>query len=364
MKKSSANAIYIHVPFCKNICHYCDFCKIVYNSDLVDKYLNTLQTEIDKIEGKYRSIYIGGGSPSSLNNFQLEFLLSKLSNLLDTTYEFCIELNPDDMDYSKVQILKKYGINRVSIGIQTFNQELLKTLNRKHSNEEVFELIDKLRSIGIDNISGDLMYGLPNQSMDDIKNDLDIMVNKLHLKHISTYALLVEDNTYFGVKHIESLDDDTEADQYQYICDYLESNNYEHYEVSNFALKGYESKHNLVYWQAEEYIGLGSGASGYENSIRYDNSKSITDYCKGLINKEETKLDDNDKEYEYIILSLRLSKGINLKEFEDRFHANFLEKYRKTLDKLVNNNLIEIDKDRVCVKKDKFFILNTILCEF
>jgi len=357
-------ALYVHVPFCQHICAYCDFCKIIYQKDKVDQYLETLKEDLKDKKGPYKSIYIGGGSPSSLSIDQLDKLFELLKPYMDSKTLITIEVNPEDMNEEKIKLLVRYGISRVSIGIQTFNDGLLKVIGRRHNKAMIETLINDLRKAGINDINGDLMYGLPNQTIADIKNDLDTMTSSLKLNHISTYALLIEPNTYFYVKHIEALDDDVQADQYQFICDYLRKANYNHYEVSNFALKGYESKHNLIYWQAKEYAAVGPGASGYENGIRYKISDSLTSYCKGEIKKENEVLDDNDKEYEYIILSLRLNTGLSFEEFKKRFKKDFLETYKDVVSKLLKNDLVVIEQDHLKVKEDKMFILNQVLQEF
>lgn len=361
--ENRVEALYVHIPFCNNLCYYCDFPKILYKKEWVDQYIEVLCEQIISDTNKYKSIYIGGGSPSSLDNKQLDKLLFVLKQKLESDYEFCIELNPEDMNKDKVLLLSQYGINRVSIGVQTFNEDLLRSINRKHSKQSILDLIEMLRQNNITNITCDLMFGLPNQDISDIKKDLDLLT-ALKIPHISTYALLIEPNTYFDVKKIKALDEDIQAEQYSYIYDYLTSKNYNRYEVSNYSLEGYESKHNLIYWHGKEYKALGSGASGYENRIRYDISKSVSSYLKGNVIKEETYIDEDDLEYEFIILSLRLSKGISLQEYQNKFNKNFLEVYSLQVDKLLKQGLIEIKDGYLYVKPSYMFILNKVLIEF
>lgn len=359
-----ADSLYVHVPFCRNICHYCDFCKEIYNRDFADAYLKTLEEDLKTKEGPFKTIYIGGGSPSSLNHEQLESLLKMLKPYRNDNTSYTIEVNPEDMDDIKIDLLVKYGINRVSIGIQTFNAKILSFLNRKHNQDMVINLVNKLKEKGIKDINGDLMFGIPNQKNEDILNDLNILTEKLDLSHISTYALLIEEHTYFKVKNIKALDDDIEADQYELICNYLKDKGYNHYEVSNFAKPCYESKHNLTYWQAKEYAAIGPGASGYEKGIRYDISLSLSKYFKGQIEKQEYPLSASDLEYEYIILNLRLNTGLSFKEFTAKFKKDFQEEYADIIAQLLKEDLIEIQKDTLRVKEEKFFVLNRVLQKF
>ena len=357
------NSLYLHIPFCNNICFYCDFNKVFYNTKLADTYIDDLINSINNDLNIYKTIYIGGGSPSSLNNIQLEKLLKCLQKNIDKDCEFSFEVNPNDMDLNKIKLLKKYHVNRVSIGVQTFNEELLKTLNRKHNNNDVYNLIKKLKEEGINNISCDLMFGIPNQNDNDIIDSIYIL-NKLGIEHISTYALLIEDNTYFKIKKIDPLNDDVQASQYELISNCLESLGFERYEISNFAKNQHYSSHNLTYWKGEEYNCYGAGASGYINSTRFTYTRSINEYIlnKKIIEKEI--LDSDDKEYEFIILNLRLKNGINLDLFKEKFNIDFKEKYKDITDKLIKNKMCEFDKNNFRVCKDKMFVINSILCLF
>lgn len=361
---NKAIALYVHVPFCRNICFYCDFCKVFYQEDAANRYLDTLERELEGKNYWFKSIYLGGGSPSSLKAYQLERLLRMLSKYKSESSSFCIELNPEDMDDEKLSLLKQYGINRVSIGIQTFDDKFLEKLNRRHNKQMVFKLIEDLRNLGIFDINGDLMYALPNQKRTQLLADLKIMVENLKLPHISTYALSIEKNTYFAVKKVSALSDDEAAEQYALIGKYLRKANYEHYEVSNFAKKGYESKHNLVYWHAEEYVGLGPGASGYEKGVRYQVSSSVSAYCAGKITKSHEEISLDEQAYERIILSLRLKEGLDIEKYNQDFQRDFLKDYEKVLAKLLKDQLVVIKGKHLIVKEDKLFILNRILREF
>lgn len=362
MKNNEVKGIYIHVPFCTHICAYCDFCKILYSKKFADDYIKTTVNELNKIDKKVNSIYIGGGSPSSLDEKQLEVLLQNAKRLLLDDGEFCVELNPEDLNDEKIKLLSKFGVNRVSFGVQTLNERLLKILNRHHNEEMVFEVINKLRKVGITNINLDLMYGLPTQTDEDLLYDINKFV-EWKVNHISTYALLVEDNTYFSVKNIEALNDDLQANQFDLICKKLKDAGFIHYEISNFSKKGFESRQNLIYWHDERYIGVGPSASGYEDNVRYTNSKNISLYISNNINKKSEIVEGLEEEFEYIMLHLRLKEGINFNKYQDRFGFDFKERFSKQIAKLKDKNDIEVTNDSLSIKEEKMFISNLIISE-
>ncbi len=356
-----ADAVYIHVPFCSFICAYCDFCKLIYNKDFADKYLDALEKEMkDHEKIKANSVYLGGGSPSSLNPLQLERLLKLGSYYLDKDYEYCIELNPENMDDTKIDLLKKYGINRVSIGVQTFHEKYLKLAERKHTKEDVVKLIDKLINVGIDNISVDLMFGFSNETKYEVEDDINEFM-KLNIKHVSCYPLVIEKNTKFYINKIKAVDDDLMYEYYEVINKICKSNGFERYEISNFAKKGYESKHNLKYWRDKEYLGLGLGASGYLNDIRYDNTKSLNEYLRGnyVIHKELIK--GNEKEFEYIMLNLRLSDGLDINEYRKLFAKDFKKTYANEIKKLADEGLLVIDSKRCYIAQKGVYLSNYVI---
>jgi len=276
-------SIYIHIPFCNNICSYCDFNKVFYNKESVSNYLKQLKLEIHNNykNEKIKTIYIGGGTPSSLSYTELKGLLN-ITDIFNKTYdcEFTIECNPENMDSQKIGLLKKHGVNRVSIGVQSFNDNILRLLNRNHTKEQVFSLIQNLKSSGIYNINIDLIFGIKGQSLDDIKNDLTEFL-KLDIPHLSYYSLILEEHTKLYIDNYQEIDDDIIASQYDFICEYLKKSGYNHYEISNFSKTGYSSTHNLTYWNNEHYYGFGCGAHGYIDDVRYENTRSITKYIDG-----------------------------------------------------------------------------------
>ncbi len=312
------NTVYIHIPFCENICSYCDFCKLIYNKDLVDKYLWELKKEI---QSNYKNetiskIYIGGGTPSCLNMNQLKMLFDIIKIFkFDEKFEFTFECN-SDITYEKLKFLYKNKVNRLSIGIETFNEKHLSFLNRKKT--DVISKIDQIKKIGFKNINIDLIYALPNQTIKDLKNDLDLFL-KLDITHISTYSLIIEKNTLLDIKNTKNISEDLDFKMYNLIKNTLENNGYNHYEISNFAKPTYESKHNLTYWNNEFYYGFGLGSCGYIADYRYENTKSLSKYLKGIYLKEKHYVDKKEKLENEFILGFRKIKGINKKEFYDKY---------------------------------------------
>lgn len=357
MKKISS--LYVHIPFCEHICSYCDFCKMFYNKDVCDKYLDILLGELKdcKINNKLKTIYVGGGSPSSLNVEQLDKLLSSLSSYLDKEYEFSVEVNPENINEDKVKVLSKYGVNRISIGVQSFDENILTFLNRKHSYEDVKKCVLLLNKYNINNYSFDFIYGIKGQSIEIIKRDLDLAFN-LKPKHLSLYSLILEENTMIKINRYKEENEDKVREEYDFIHSKLKDNGFDRYEVSNFSLKGYECRHNLVYWNNEEYYAIGVSSSSYVNGVRYTTSKNITNYLKNIISKEKFEV---EKEQEYIMLKLRLDEGINLNEYKCIFSSDFLVKYGNIVSELIANNLLIIKDNFLRTTYDGMMLLDSIL---
>lgn len=357
-------SVYIHIPFCEHICNYCAFCKQYYNKEVVSQYLNTLEKEIDSLyKGeKLETLYIGGGTPSCLDIDDLNklFDIKKKFNL-EKDYEFTIEVNPENIDIEKLMLMKNNGVNRISIGIESTNNEILKYLNRKYDYEMVLEKISLIKEIGFKNINVDLIYAINNETLDDLETDLNNLVN-LDITHISTYSLMIEPNTIFDIKKIKNIDEELDYLMYQRICHKLKENGFNHYEVSNFAKDGYESRHNLVYWHNEEYYGFGLGASGYINGVRYDNTRSMSNYLKDnyILNKEVLNEKDNIS-YE-LILGFRLIKGINKKEFFNKYKKELIDMFN--IKELIKNNDLHDNGENIFVNYDKIYIENSILINF
>ena len=351
--------LYIHVPFCNSICFYCDFAHQVYESKLVDKWLDRLEREVqDNCNNQYETIYIGGGTPSCLSYAQLDKLLSLIRPFSEEVIEYTIEVNPESLDDKKIQLLRKYNINRVSIGVQSSDDDMLKSLNRKHTFGDVIKCVKNLKENNINNISVDLIYSLPGQSIEMLKQSIDDIL-LLEIPHISIYSLTIEENSVFGKRKVESLDSDIEADMYELIEKELTSNGYIHYEVSNYCKEGYESKHNMGYWVYDDYLGLSLGASGKIGNNRYTNTRSFDKYLNSVnIKDEDLELSKKDMMFENIMMSLRTIYGLDIEEFNKKYNVDLLNMY----DKGISNQYIEtLNGHLICTK---LALLNSVLLDF
>lgn len=353
---------YIHIPFCNNICSYCDFCKLLYNKNFVKKYLDTLEKEITN---NYKNeildtIYVGGGTPSSLSVLELNKLFSIIKIFkLSKDYEFTFEVNIEDITEEKLEILKENKINRLSIGIESFNDKYLKYLGRNYTSDIINEKVELAKKY-FDNINVDLMYALKNESLDDLEEDIDKIL-KLDIKHISCYSLIIEKNTKLYIDNTKYISDDFDSDMYNLIDKKLE-NKYHRYEVSNYSITSYESRHNLTYWKNNEYYGFGLGAAGYIDNIRYINTRNLSKYISGSYEREEEVLTKEDKiKYEFI-LGLRLTSGINKDNFNKKYGININE--IEIIKELINKGLLIDDKINIYVPKKYFYVLNDILVNF
>ncbi len=358
---NAVTSVYIHIPFCKSICSYCDFCKVLYKKEWAVLYLKCLKKEIlDRYMGEdIKTIYIGGGTPSALSLKEIEYLLN-LTNYFkkDKLEEFTFECNIEDLTEELLLLLKRYNVNRLSIGIESFDEENLLLMKRYNTFNDSLEKINLARKIGFNNINLDLIYALPKEKLKTLKNDLKLLI-KLKPEHISTYSLIIEDNTYLSYKKCKQIDDVLDAKMYDYICKFLEKNNYEHYEISNFAKKGYQSVHNLVYWHNEEYYGFGCGASGYIAGVRYDNTRSLSNYLKGEYKDNDNLLSTEDiMEYE-VILGLRLLKGINLESFYQKYNVKLEDKF--PIKPLIKNGNLILKEGKVFINPKYIYVMNEIL---
>ena len=363
IKEDKPSALYIHVPFCRSICYYCDFCHVIYNEELVNDWLAALKHEIESLvlNKHLKTIYIGGGTPTSLNYTQLEILLSTISAYSKYVEEYTVEINPESFDIEKGSLLKYYGVNRVSIGFQTSDEKLLIFMNRHHSFEVVKKCISICEEVGITNYSLDIMYSLPNQKLDSLIKSVDDAIS-LHPKHLSLYSLTIEEDTVFGKKGVTSLDSDIEADMYEWLCKYLPTKGYNQYEISNFCLDGYQSKHNLVYWHYDDFYGLSAGASGKENHIRYDKSSNVYEYIKNPLKRYEINLTKEDEMFEMVMMSLRLKEGISKQSFYDRFIVNINEVFPMIDEMIKTNKLVDTGTHIKC-SDSSFHLLNELLVE-
>lgn len=364
MENSQDKSVYIHIPFCNTICSYCDFCKFLKNDKWTYKYLESLENEIkENYNGeKINTIYIGGGTPSSLNIDQLTKLFQMIKIFdKDKNIEFTFECNIENITEEKLQLLYTNGVNRLSIGVQTFNKKYLEYLNRNHDENMIKEKISLAKHIGFKNINIDLIYALKNQKLEDLEYDLNKFL-ELDITHISTYSLIIEPHTKLYIDNEFNIDEELDYEMYKTIIKKLEFNGYKHYEVSNFAKEGYESKHNLTYWNNNEYYGFGVGASGYINNVRYDNTRSINEYFKGNYVLNSHTLDLNETIENEFILGLRKIEGID-KEI-------FLKKYKRDIksidvvNKLLKQNKLLENKKSIYINPKYIYTSNEILAEF
>lgn len=357
----NTNSMYVHIPFCQNICTYCDFTKLFYSIAYEEKYLSALFKEIkEENPNKCKTIYIGGGTPSVLTEKGLDSLLSFLSSYLSEDYqEFSIEVNPETINEEKIALFKKYNINRVSIGIQSFNPAILTLLGRKHTITDIKKCVELLKKHELNNYSFDLMYGISGMSVSCVKKDLK-QAFKFEPKHISYYSLILEDNTCLKAKKYQELDENMVVKQHKCLQKILKRNGYIQYEVSNYCKNGYESCHNLVYWENKEYYGFGLGASGYVNGVRYINTKNLTKYLNGILERQSEPVDNQDLQIEYIMLGLRLNKGISLSEYNEKFNLDLESQKKEEIAQLKKQGLIKIVDDRLFTTEKGMLLLNIV----
>ena len=351
---------YIHIPFCNEICSYCDFCKRYYNKKYINKYLDSLEKEIDSTYKNelLETIYIGGGTPSSLDIDELNrlfFILNKLNKTNNCS--ITIEANFDSIDYKKLDLFKSNNINRISFGLESINKSNLELMNRTLDKSKVKDIINYCNKIGINDINVDLIYGL-NNNIDILKEDIDYILN-LDITHISTYSLILEEHTMLFINKFKSIDEDIDSDMYNYICKRLKDNNYNHYEISNFSKEGYESLHNLCYWNNDNYYGFGLGASSYIDNKRITNTKSIQEYLNNNYIEKIEELSNKDTiEYE-IILNLRKKDGIDLDLFYNKYNKHLDELY--DYKELLKEGLLKINNNHLLIEENKWYISNSII---
>ncbi len=354
---------YIHIPFCEHLCTYCDFCKRYNCNTIVDKYLEALEKDVkDNYQFEsLKTLYIGGGTPSSLNLKELTRLM-KIVQLFkfDKNYEFTFECNPESITEEKLILLKKNGVNRISIGIESTNNRFLKYLGRKHDYQLIKEKIAMVKKC-FDNINVDLIYALPGETINDLKTDLKRII-KLDVNHISTYSLEIHDNTILKINKTKPISEELDSEMYHTICECLKNNGYMHYEISNFGKNNSYSHHNMVYWQNEEYYGFGLGASGYINSIRFDNTRSMYKYLIGKRKINEEKLTVKDIISYELILGFRLINGINKNKFKEKYQCDLIEQYN--IKELIKQGYLIDDGKNIKIAYDKLYIENYILNNF
>ena len=372
--QTKPTSAYVHIPFCTQICYYCDFSKVFIKNQPVDSYLEHLIEEYDSYDiKKLRTLYIGGGTPTALSASQLAFLLEKLTDKLDLSYleELTIEANPGDLDQEKIAVLKDSPVNRVSLGVQTFNDRMLKQIGRSHLEKDIYENIANLKKAGFNNISIDLIYALPKQTMEDVKINVAKAI-ALDIPHMSLYSLILENHTVFMNRmrrgKLPLPKEDLEAEMFEYIIAELEKAGFEHYEISNFSKPGFESRHNLMYWDNAEYYGIGAGASGYVDGVRYKNHGPIRHYLQaveaGNARVQEEVLTLKEKMEEEMFLGLRKKSGVSKKRFEEKFGLSFEDQYGAVVFELTEQGLLVPDRDIVRMTKKGLFLGDTVAEKF
>lgn len=397
--------IYIHIPFCIKKCDYCDFISYPNQLEKQDEYTEKIVEEIKaekEILQNYRitTIYFGGGTPSSLDSKNIIKILNAIDELIQiktkSEMEITIEVNPGTVTKQKLGDYKKAGINRLSIGLQSTKNELLKLIGRIHTYEDFEKSYKMAREVGFENINVDLMLGLPNQTIEDIKNSIRKIEN-LQPEHVSTYSLILEENTEITKKIEQGIlklpDEEKERNEYWYVKNKLELLGYRHYEISNFAKPGKESKHNLNCWNQKEYLGFGVAAHSYINQVRYSNCIQLGKYLK-ITQEELNKLSSKnlkfkiktnrvnelpitigyrtiqeiqnkkDQEREFMLLSLRKIEGVSIQKFKEKFGENPIYLFHKELEKLVQEELIEIDLDKIRLTNKGLDFANIVWEEF
>lgn len=365
MERNKAKSLYIHIPFCQHICEYCDFVRVGYHHDLADRFLERCKQDLSLRQGEtFETVYIGGGTPSALSLDQLKKLLEMVKPHLDYNCEFTMEANPENFSEAKIQLCVEYGINRVSLGVQSVQSRLLQLIGRKHSLKDAENVISLLRKHGIDNISADGMYGLPSQTLDDFMKTLTWMIDQ-QLPHISLYALTIEPNSAFGRKHIKSIDNSLEGEFYQLAQNILGKAGYQHYEISNFCLDGKESRHNLTYWHYEDFVAIGPGAAGKENHHRYTITKNIHRYLtEGPVFDEDIALSETDEMFEFVMMGLRLKKGIERTRFIIRFGISIESIFKEAIQKNIEKGWLILSDTHIYPSDEGRLFLHDLLIDF
>lgn len=371
--------LYIHVPFCIKKCNYCDFNSYQFNEKDKIKYLEAIVNEMKMYKNTYKdkifnSIFIGGGTPSILEPKEIELLMKNAyKNFnIDENAEVSIECNPGTITKDKLIAMKENHINRLSIGLQAYQSHHLEKLGRIHNFNQFKKNYLEAREIGFNNINIDLMYAIPNQTMTEWEDTLKAIV-KLNPEHISAYSLILEEGTKFFNMYendeLQLVDEDIDIKMYEYTMNFLIEHGYHQYEISNYAKEEYECEHNKIYWRCDKYLGLGPGASGYIDNIRYSNLEKLDEYFKSIENGNypiatKSQLENQDKLEEKIFMGLRMNEGINMDEINKEFSIDFFEKYELVINKLEKLNLIKVDNRSIKLTQKGREISNSVFIEF
>jgi putative oxygen-independent coproporphyrinogen III oxidase len=363
--KEDDMSLYVHIPFCERKCFYCSFVIAVGQTHRMDEYLTSIEQEMARYKGKtIRTIYIGGGTPSFLSTEQIDYLFSAIRRnfFIHPDTEITMEANPKDLDRDKLKQIREHGINRISVGVQTMNDARLSYLGRNHNSDDVVSTVHLVQEY-IPNLSLDLMYGFPQQTIEDIKQDIHA-ITRFNSEHLSLYTLTIEPNSRFFTQHVK-LDDEQLADQYCFVIDQLHKKGYEQYEVSNFAKKGFASKHNLNYWQGGDYIGIGVGAHSYVGGRRFWNVDKFSDYLKrmrdeGMAEAGDKILSTYDQFMDAFLFGLRMNAGIDLERLQRRFDCVLDEQRQNTLKQLEEAHFLRRDQQKIKVTDEGRIVLDEL----
>lgn len=376
--KTNKISIYIHIPFCESRCHYCDFCSSLLAKSNVEKYFEYLRKEIKLQEDFLKdkiidTVFIGGGTPSSVDPKFIKEIMEDLSAFeFSKDYEVTIESNPNSLTLEKAKTYFFSGINRISIGAQSFNEEILKRIGRIHKKDDIYRAIENARSAGFENINLDLMLALPGQKFSDIEESIR-EVEKLKLPHISYYSLILEEGTKLYREHERSPlafpNEDEDRKMYHYVVNKLEKIGLKQYEISNFAKEGYECRHNMTYWKLRDYISFGLSASSNIGNLRYTNFYDFKDYYEALEKNKSPivfseKLSKTDRMNEFVMMGLRLNSGVDIDEFNKKFNENFLKIYEQEIEKNLKSNLIILDENNLKLTEKGRDLSNQVELDF
>ena len=370
-----AYGLYLHIPFCIRKCAYCDFVSANAPEEIHDAYFSALRKEITACKGKeLDTIFLGGGTPSCVEARHIFDLFSCIYDTMTVTKdaEITMEANPGTLTPEKLQVYRDCGVNRISLGVQSLQEKELRALGRIHGAADVFQAVDFIHAAGIENLNLDLMLATPYQTPDSLHDTLEKAIS-LSPVHISAYSLIVEPGTPFYEQQkagrLPLPDEDLERALCEGAYAFLQAHGFMQYEISNYAKPGYECRHNLKYWQCMPYLGLGAAAHGYDGNVRFENTPDVADYIhrmntSGWAVRKETSLSKEDKISEYIIMALRLVRGLDFSDFSRRFGFSFLEQYENTIRNYEKGGFFQIDSDRVCFTQKGFAVSNAILTEF
>ena len=349
---NKVESLYIHIPFCNKICDYCDFTKLQYFRNFASKYLETLKEELESYKIKdLKTISVGGGTPTALEDDLFEQLLKIIDPYTGSVIEYTFEANPESLSRDKIKMLKAHRVNRISLGVQTTDDKILKMVNRDHSFNQVKEAVKNLKEVGIDSINVDLILGLPHTSEKILRKDIENVLS-LGVKHVSCYGLTVNPHTVLFNKGFKEPEGDVLRGFYDIVEQELIKDGFVHYEVSNWAKPGYQSEHNLTYWRNEQYYGCGLGASGYIGKTRYKNTVNLSQYLERVFINEKEVVSNKDKRTYQIMLNLRTIEGLDM---------SFVKDKTKEIDELVASGLLKKDGNRLIPTYEGMMLLDQVI---